>query len=112
MDGRLDQALADIEMACAGIDAALGAGDWEAAGQGNAELDARLARLAILLGDAGVATTGVPLAVIAARLQRVLAHHGSLAVRLCAERDDAGAQLAHLRAGHRGTTHYLDTAEA
>ena len=111
MDGRLDQALADIETACAGIDAALGAGDWQAAGQGNADLDARVACLETLLVEPGLATAGAPFAVIAARLQRVLAHHGSLAVRLRAERDDAGAELAHLRTGRRGTTHYLDTAE-
>lgn len=112
MDGRLDRALADIEAASAGIEAALGAGDWQAAAQGNADLDTRLGRLAALLGDTGLAPARAPFADIAARLRRILAQHGSFAVRLRAERDAAGAELARVRAGHRGTTHYLDTAEA
>ena len=66
MDGRFEQALEEIEAACAGIEAALLAEDWQAASAGNADLDSGLERFAMLLDDAALASDSNSLELAAA----------------------------------------------
>jgi hypothetical protein len=127
MSRPLELELLDIETACTAIEAAVISEDWPAAGQGNAELNARLSCLSTLLDETGTAPTrssasaaggtsasapaGTSLALIATRLERVLAKHAQLADCLIARREETAAGLATLRTGRRGATHYLETAE-
>jgi hypothetical protein len=135
MSRPLELELLDIETACTAIEAAVISEDWPAAGQGNAELNARLSCLSTLLdetgsvptrssasaaggtsgstpaGTSGSTSAGTSLALIATRLERVLAKHAQLADCLIARREETAAGLATLRTGRRGATHYLETAE-
>lgn len=112
MDRRLEQELWEIETACASIEAAIGAEDWPAAGQGNRDLNSRLESFGALLADSDRGTPPAGLELAATRLARVLEHHGHLAERLIGARDETGNELAQLRAGHRVASHYLETADS
>lgn len=111
MSRPLELELRQIETVCAAIETAIDAEDWTAAGQGNADLDARLAVLAGLISDDQRPPADPTLALIATRLERVLATHARLAGSLFGRREEAAAGLAKLRTGRRGATHYLETAE-
>jgi hypothetical protein len=123
MDRRLDRALKEIETACAALEAAVGAEDWEAAALGDQDLNTSLERFGALLDDGAPLADDALLATrdpqspakdsiepVAVRLACVLEHHGRLTERLIGARDAAGDKLSQLQKGRRGATHYLDTA--
>jgi hypothetical protein len=108
----LEQALWDIETACAAIEAAVGAGDLEAAGLCNRDLHTRLWRFGKLLDESARPASEGSIEPIAGRLSAVLERRALLAQRLCGERDRALDELAEIRAGRHAANHYLDTAES
>jgi hypothetical protein len=108
----LEQTLGEVEAACAGIQAALLAEDWQAAAAGNGYLEARLERLSALLDDPALASDSTSLELAVARLACVLEQHGRLAQQLTIARDAAGHDLASLHRSRRATDHYFDTASA
>jgi hypothetical protein len=110
MSVSVDETLDGIEAAFAAIEAGLGAGDLEAVGVGDRELNAKLALLAALLDEHREPAAAGSLETVAARLARVLERHGELTRHLIGDRDRAADELGGLRSSRRAATHYLDTA--
>jgi hypothetical protein len=112
MDGAFNRALDEIEEACAGIQAALLAEDWQAVSVANEDLNSRLERFAALLDEPALSSDSNSIELAAARLACVLEQHARLAQQLIAARDIAGDELAGLHRGRRVADHYFDTASA